>query len=185
MTSHLFSSNSRSLQWGLFLLLCLVAALLPLAPLRVVPSGSPTAFPGWPAEFEGNPLRQLELSAREAGFSKNFAGQIARFTDGEREFILRWFDRPSPSLRSAWDALHGSGYQLHFGPIWRDAQGYPWRTFDAVAENEKWHVLERIYDDEEQSWTDVSSWYWAVVLRKTNGPWWVVSVLEERNTTHK
>lgn len=156
-----------------------IAALLPFVAFRSSPSGSFADFPGWPTKFEGKLLRQLELSEREAGFVKSFAGRIARFTDGEREFILRWVDHPSPSLRSAWDALRGLDYKLHFGPIWRDAQGYPWRTFDMINDNEKLHVIERIYDDDGQSWTDVSNWYWATLLRKTHGPWWVVTVIEQ------
>ena len=31
----------------------------------------------------------------------------------------------------------------------------------------------------DQSWTDVSSWYWQALLGKTHGPWWAVTVTEK------
>jgi len=165
---------------GIFLLLCVTAALVPFLPVKPIQRDALERFPGWPAQFDGKPLQQLELSEREQRFARDFPGRIARFTDGERELIIRWTAQRSSTLSSAWDCFHGLGYRLNFGPMRRDQQGYPWRTFEASNPSETLQVLERIYDDAGQSWTDTSSWYWAVLLGKTDGPWWVVTIVEKQ-----
>jgi hypothetical protein len=163
---------------GVFLLLCMAAALVPFLSVKAVRHDSVESFSGWPAQFDGKPLQQLELSEREERFAKEFPGQVARFTDGEREFIIRWTMQPSRMIRSAWDCFQGLDYRLHFGPMWRDQQGHPWRTFEAANSGETLRVLERIYDEAGNSWTDVSSWYWAALFGKTDGPWWIVTIVE-------
>ncbi len=176
-----FFPKTHPVSWrttGVFLLLCMTAALVPFLPVKSIQRDSLECFPGWPVQIDGKPLQQLELSEREERLARDFPGRIARFTDGEREFIIRWTTRSSRAVQSAWDGFHGLGYRLHFGPIWRDQQGHHWRTFEAKNSNETLRVLERIHDDTGNSWTDTSSWYWTVLLGKTDGPWWVVTIVE-------
>lgn len=164
----------------MFLLLGITAAFIPLLPISLRHGDSFANFPGWPKQFDGLTLRQLDLSGHGERFARDFPGQIASFTDGEREFIIRWLTRPSRSVRSAWDCFQGTGHTLNVGLlIWRDPQGRRWRTFDAKGSDETLRVFERIYDDAGQIWTDVSSWYWAALLRKTEGPWWIVTIVED------
>ena len=158
----------------------MAAALVPFLPVKPIYNDSSANFPGWPARFDGKPLQQLELSEREERFIRDFPGHIARFTDGEREFIIRWTVQPSRTIQSAWDRFHGLGYKLHFGPIWRDQQGDPWRTFEAINPDESLRVSEQIHDEAGNSWTDISSWYWAALLGKTDGPWWLVTIIEKQ-----
>jgi len=165
---------------GIFLLLCMTAALVPFLPVKPVHDDSVESFPGWLAQFDNKPLQQLELSEREERFARDFPGRVAHFTDGEREFIIRWTVRSSRAIHSAWDCFHGLDYRLNFGPMWRDQQGHRWRTFEAVNSGETLRVLERIYDEAGNGWTDISSWYWAVLLRKTDGPWWIMTIVEKK-----
>ena len=166
----------------IFLLLCLIAAVVPLLQVESGQIDFSANFPGWPEQFNGIPLQQITLSVtlseREDAFIEDFSGPIACFTDGEQEIIIRWIARPS-NILSAWDCFHRTDYTLSFGPIWRDQDGYPWRTFEASTPDETLQVLEHIYDDTGQSWTDISSWYWAALLRKTTGPWWIVTIIRE------
>ena len=92
-----------------FLLVCAVAAAAPFwAPSTVRPADGP--FPGWPATFEGMPLRLLPKTEREGRFEQDFPGRIARFTDGRREIIVRWITQESRTLHPAADCFRGLGY---------------------------------------------------------------------------
>jgi hypothetical protein len=163
----------------IFLLLCTTAALVPFLPAKPSYQDSSANFPGWPTQFEGKPLQQLELSEREERFARDFPGRAARFTDGEREYIIRWTVQPSRTIQSAWNCFHGLDYTLHFGPMWRDQQEYPWRTFEAIISSETLQVSERIYDESGKSWTEIPAWYWAALLGETKAPWWIVTIIEK------
>src|SRR5262245_8451285 len=97
---------SRS-TWGLFLLSSVLLATAPLwsAPREREPVEA--LFPGWPSTFEGRSLRELPLSEREERFGAGFPGRIARFTDGQRELIIRWVAAPTRQLHSAADCFRG------------------------------------------------------------------------------
>ncbi|MGE5605927.1 MAG: hypothetical protein ACM3YE_09570, partial [Bacteroidota bacterium] len=84
-------------RYNFFLISCLVAALIPFLDLSNTLS-SIEEFPGWPRHFEGKPLNQLPLTNREREFAKDFPGCIGRFTDGNRELIIRWVTRDTRKL---------------------------------------------------------------------------------------
>jgi len=135
-------------------------------------------FQQWPSEFQGAKLRQLPLTAKERGFSQNFPGKIGRFTDGSREMIIRYIEQPSRKLHPSADCLRGSGYSVEPTPIRRDQNGQFWGCVLAQRDAATYRVCERIYDQSGNSWYDVSSWYWLVVLQNKQGPWWAVTVAE-------
>src|SRR5262245_4519810 len=94
--------------------LLLAAAAAALAPL-VTRSGGAVAsapFPGWPGHYEGRALVELPLTAREAAFTQDFPGRVGRFSDGQREIIIRWLGAPTRKLHSAADCFRGSGYAI-------------------------------------------------------------------------
>ena len=157
-----------------FLAVCLIAAAVPLLPAPPAPAAA-SGFPGWPAQFEGRPLRPLPLTALEERFADNFPGRLGRFSDGEREIILRWVARETRRLHPAADCFKASGYELTHMPIEVDAQGVSWGKFLARRGGTTVSVRERLYDDG-QSFSDVSSWYWAAVRGRSRGPWWAVTV---------
>jgi len=158
-----------------FFAACLVAAAVPLLPAAPAPAAA-SGFPGWPADFEGRPLRPLPLSALEARFADNFPGRVGRFSDGEREIILRWVTHETRRLHPAADCFKASGYELTPGPIEIDAHGVRWGRFLARRGGTSISVRERLHDGDGQSFTDVSAWYWAAFRGRSRGPWWAITV---------
>jgi len=172
---------------ALYLTICLLAALMPMLPLRAKQSSaanSRVAFPGWPTQLEGRPLTLLPLTERELRFSKDFPGHIGRFTDGKREVIIRWVTEATRRLHPASDCFEGVGFSVQPLPLHVDEHGSRWTSFTATRGNERLHVREGIYADSGESWSDVSSWYWAALQETSAGPWWAITVAEgEPETT--
>jgi hypothetical protein len=171
---------------------CLVAALVPFLPVQTGPPRPPAlAFPGWPAHFAGRALHQVPLSAREQRFDTGFPGQVARFTDGQREIIVRWVTQETRKLHPSTDCLKGVGYTIQPLPLWTDPAGNRWGCALAQRGAETLRVCERIAAHLEPDialpqgaevragWADVSSWYWAAFFGQTHGPWWAVTVAEK------
>ncbi|MDH5327049.1 MAG: hypothetical protein OEZ68_12920 [Gammaproteobacteria bacterium] len=161
----------------IYLLMCLLAAMLPLIPLSQ--SGEPHAtadFPGWPQQFEGEALQRLPLSAKETVFYASFPGKVARFTDGRREIIMRWVKTESRKFHSAADCFKGLGYTVKPEDLYVDQTGQRWGQFQAQAKDHSLLVRERISDAQGRQWTDVSAWYWDALLAQSHGPWWSVTV---------
>ncbi len=168
----------------LFFSVCTLAALLPLVP-ATGPVASVPGFPGWPETFEGRPLRPLPLAEGERRFLGGFPGRAGKFTDGEREILLRWVAEPSRRLHPSADCLRGAGASVRPLPAWRDRQGRLWGCQEMTRDGRRYRVRERIIastcnagDDTFAAWTDVSSWYWSALLGRTQGPWWAVTVAE-------
>jgi hypothetical protein len=158
-----------------FALACAGAALAPLIQGPQAKVAGADGFPGWPAQFEGAALTQLPLSPIEERFGQNFPGRVGRFTDGRREIILRWVAAGTRKLHPAGDCFKANGYALVALPI-SVKDGQRWSGFTAERGTQKLEVRERIHDAAGAQWSDVSSWYWAVQLGKTSGPWWAVTV---------
>ncbi len=114
----------------------------------------------------------------EAQFAESFPGRLARFTDGEREIVFRYLERPSRQLHAAVDCFKGSGYEVEPEPVKRDMRGELMGCFFATRDGQTFRVCERMFDANGGSWYDVSSWYWAAVLKRSTGPWWAVTVAE-------
>jgi hypothetical protein len=173
-----------------YIMACMVAALVPVLPVRTENPPAALVFPGWPTHFAGRALHQLPLSAREQRFDTGFPGYVARFTDGRREIIIRWVTRETRKLHPSTHCLQGAGYTIQPLPLWTDQAGSHWGCVLAQRGAETLRVCERITPQleantgEAQSaparagWTDVSSWYWAALLGKTSGPWWAITVAE-------
>jgi len=164
---------------GGFVIVCLIAAI---APLRTWPrsSAASDAFPGWPSDFEGRPLRALTLSEREQLWSRDFPGRVGRFTDGHNEIVLRWLARETRQLHPAADCFRALGYAIAPQPLVVDSTGAQWGCFLARRSDEKLRVRERMADETGQSWSDVSAWFWSATLRRSRGPWWAWTVAERK-----
>jgi hypothetical protein len=159
-----------------FLALCAVSALLPLTETSIAITKK--TLPAWPATWEGAPLRQIPLTEREMIFNRNFPGQVAKFTDGRRELILRWVTKGTRQLHSSSDCFRGTGYSVTARPAMLDAHGARWSCFAAEHGRYRLLVRERITDERGREWTDVSAWFWSVLLKQTEGPWLAVTVVE-------
>lgn len=166
----------------LFLLAALAAALAPLfKSTRENVSQFAAGFPGWPSQYEGRPLTELPLSSREQAFVRDFPGRIGRFSDGNREIIMRWVAEPTRRLHPASDCFRGSGYKITPLPLQRDAAGTPMGCFRASRHGEAMSVCEALRDDHGHTWSDASSWYWTTMFGGSEGPWWSVVVADISN----
>lgn len=164
--------------WGVFVL---SGALLATAPFWRAPrERAPVedTFPGWPTSFEGRPLRELPLSEREERFGAGFPGRIGRFTDGQRELIVRWVSAPTRQLHPASDCFRGLGYATSPPEFWREEDGSGWQRFTASRGTVRLSVREAILEGSAGRWTEVSQWYWEALLGQTRGPWWAITVAE-------
>jgi hypothetical protein len=161
-----------------FLLICLCAALAPLARAFLGEPATGAAFPGWPTHFETRPLTLLPLTPLEESLQQEFPGRVGRFSDGQREIILRWVTQETRKLHSSSDCFKANGYQIEALPLKRDGEAL-WSRFVATRGKVRLVVAERIYTESGGQWSDVSAWYWAAQLGRTHGPWWAVTVASQ------
>ncbi len=163
-----------------FIIGCILAALMPFAGFSSHVAGDTAGinFPGWPRTFSGRTLTAQPLSERELRFKNDFPGRIARFTDGNRELIIRWVAAPTRRLHPASDCLESTGFRVRPLGLYTDQDGNRWASFSATRGDEKLRVYERIYSETGECWTDVSAWYWAATFKKSAGPWWAITIAE-------
>jgi exosortase len=134
-----------------------------------------TPEPEWPTRFQDRDLIRLPLSAQEAGWLRDFPGRVARFTDGEREIVIRRIARPTRRLHPAADCYRGLGYAVA-RPAIREFDNQRWSCFKADKAGAAREVCERIQDDRGGAWTDVSGWFWEAGWQGRQGPWWAWTV---------
>jgi len=164
-----------------YIVACVIAALVPyLSTQYETAAGTSPAvmFPGWPSKFEGKTLTPLALNEMETTFASDFPGRIARFTDGERELIIRWVTEPTRKLHPSSDCFQGLGYTVKPLAAHRDEYGKLWARFSAAKGDERLLVYEQIHTDSGETWTDVSAWYWSA-LQQESGSWWAITVAEK------
>ncbi len=155
----------------------LAAGLAPLVVRRSAAAPHADAFPGWPAVLDGRPLRELPMSAREAAFARDFPGRIGRFTDGEREIVLRWVATATRRLHPAADCFRGLGYRIETRPVRLSPGGEAMSCFLARGAREAYRVCERITNaGGGDSYPDVSSWYWHALWSGDGAAWWSIVV---------
>lgn len=164
------------MRWLIVCFVHLAAALLPFLAGSEPQRATQEPFDGWPRTYEGRTLFPLQSDAPQAQFVDGFPGRIARFTDGEREFLFRYLERPSRSLHAAGDCYKGAGYQVSPLPLQRDGKGQLLGCVAAHRDGESVRVCERVFNADGESWYDVSSWFWAALLKRSNGPWWAVTI---------
>ncbi|MEQ1642407.1 MAG: hypothetical protein ABL959_03050 [Pyrinomonadaceae bacterium] len=163
----------------IFIITCVLAFLAPFAVNEKPRSSDKPASNNFPAEFEGRELRDLGLSESEQFFLLDFPGQIGRFSDGNREIIIRRVTEPTRKLHPASDCLEAVGYSTSPLPVRIDVNNKHWACFLATKQDDRVRVCERIYDENGNEWTDVSAWYWA--NWGSTGEWWAITVAERES----
>lgn len=136
-------------------------------------------FPGWPSEYEGKPLTQLELTEKEEVFVQGFPGKIGRFSDGYRELIIRWVEQPTRKLHPAADCFKGIGYFIKPQPIQVNELGVKMGCFKASKDSSELSVCEYITAQDGKTWSDISSWYWGALIDDTSDGWMSYVVAEK------
>ncbi len=167
-----------------YIVACAIAALMPFVSARFeipVTGSAVVEFPGWPRTFEGKTLTQLPLNEMEKQFATEFPGRIARFSDGEREIIIRWVTEATRKMHPASDCFQGLGYTVKPLAAYRDQNGSLWASFAATKRDEELRVYERINSDSGETWTDTSAWYWSALRHRGSGSWWAITVAEKQH----
>ena len=155
-----------------------LSALVPLLPDEEKTASTDATFSGFPVWFDERPLVLLPLSEREHAFARGFPGHTARFSDGQREIIMRWVEHPTRKLHPAADCLRAAGYSIEPTAARVDADTRRWGCVIATRGAQRMRVCERIHDEAGESWPDVSSWYWPAFLGRSTGPWWAITTAE-------
>lgn len=170
-TSHLCQA--------LFVTLMLVCASRPLWSSTTSSTGQAKAnleqnwaFDAWNTTHQK--LYKLPLSEVEQSFAANFPGHIARFTDGNTVWVIRYTVKPTRMLHSSIDCYRGLGYKVSMQRVVENAQHQRWRCFDA-SKGQSLQVCERIVDKQGKQWTDVSAWYWENMLKQNDHAWWAIT----------
>src|SRR4029450_10232740 len=90
---------------------CACAAIAPVFSSDRLRSGT-DVVPAWPTHFQGTALQELPLNDREKSLLAGFPGAVARFTDGQRDIVMRWVTQPTRRLHPAEDCYRGLGYSI-------------------------------------------------------------------------
>jgi exosortase/archaeosortase family protein len=172
-------SVPSSLVVAFYLVACAVA-IAPFfrAPIAGAETTTTLASIDWPKEFKGRPLYRLPLSDKEKKFLQAFPGEVARFSDGYREILIRYVTQPTRQLHPAGDCLRGVGFRIMPLPLAQDESSQPWGCVHATRPGESLRVCERIISRGGESYSDVSSWFWGASLGRSSGPWFAYTVAE-------
>jgi len=167
----------NAIRWLLLsVVLAAIAPLFPPHPVGAAAAAAAAAMPEWPHEFEGRPLTRVAFTADQTRLLRDFPGAAARFSDGERDLLMRWVTQPTRRLHPAEDCYRGWGFDVAAAKIRVDRDGRRWRCFEVKRGGLTRRVCEQIRDMEGSQYTDVSSWYWDATLQRTQAPWLVITV---------
>jgi exosortase/archaeosortase family protein len=163
-------------QKNIVIISCLVAFIVPffVGGKEMLKANKTAKFP---TTFEGKPLQELELTERENFYLNEFPGEIKRFSDGNREIIVRYVTNATRKLHLSTDCFSAIGYAIKPLPIKIDETEQKWACFNANKGVESLNVCERIYTENGESWTDVSAWYWSAISND-NKDYWAITVAE-------
>lgn len=174
--------NDKLPNWNRWALgaLCVVAAVTPFWQ-RSDAAGSKSADSAveWPTTINGRRLTALAPTNEESEFAREFPGCMKHFTDGTSSYFVRQVRSATRQLHPSSDCFKGLGYQIEPRPIVVSQDGTRWSAFVATNGSSKYRILERIYDRDGVSATDVSQWFWLASLGKSHGPWFDVTIAEK------
>ncbi len=162
----------------------ILAAFVPLLPRSAPATPAAQAFPGWPREWMGRPLRPLPASEMDRRWAALTPGPLTRFAlpDGS-ELLLRWVDRPTRALHSPEDCYRGLGATLTPRPPVRAAAPGTsgpvlWRRFRVSRQGRSWEVRSLIRTESGATYSDPAWWWWRVAGpgAQDRGPWWAITL---------
>ena len=116
-------------------------------------------------------------------FSDQFPGALVRFRAGPEEVLLRRVEQPTRSLHPGEVCYRAAGYTVIPGPPSRDAEGRLWTTYTVKRDGGVTFIREQVRSlGSGQTWSEVTSWYWAALLGQDPGPWLAVTVASTSET---
>jgi exosortase len=136
----------------------------------------------WPTMLDGVALIPLPLSAAETQFLRAFPGDIAKFSWGEAEVIMRRTNQPTRLMHPSGDCLRAAGFKVHSEPVFRDTDSRLWGSSIALRNGTCWLVHERYVSASGAVTTDASAWYWQALLHPEDGPWTATTVISQKQT---
>ena len=166
--------NHKYFNYKYFYLACAIAAIIPFFTQQ---KSTLKQEEQWPTTYEGQKLRPLPLTGSELEFARNFPGSIAVFQTDKQTIILRRVRQATRQLHPAADCYRASGFKITNLHREIDGAGAAWNVLLAQKSTRQLQVRERIYDENGQSYTDVSQWYWAALWGQSKGPWWSITTV--------
>ncbi len=157
---------------------CVLSLIATVVPMRSASESSFDQFEGWPSMYEGRPLTEIPASPMVAEFYRRFPGKVGHFSSGSTRYVFRFLTEPTRRLHPAQHCYRASGYDTDSVRACFREDGQRYGCFTARRGSETVRVSERLYDSRGGAWTDVSAWYWAALLGRSQGPWWVVTIAE-------
>ena len=151
------------------------AAVSPAIPRSSAPPAAPAI---WPSHYEGRLLTPMPPAAEDARLARGFPGQIARFTDGRRQIVIRSVGAATRQLHPARDCFRALGYEVSPLPMQKLAGGGHASCFAASRNGTRLRVCEHIRDAGGRSFPDASSWYWPALIGSSAGPWLATTIVE-------
>jgi exosortase/archaeosortase family protein len=157
---------------------CVLALTATFVPAKSASQPSFAEFEGWPRVYEGRPLTEVPAPTSVAEFYRRFPGKVAHFRSGSTRYVFRFLTEPTRRLHPAQHCYRASGFDTDPESACLREDGQRYGCFTARRGADTVAVSERVYDGHGGTWTDVSAWYWAAMLGRSQGPWWVVTIAE-------
>lgn len=158
--------------------LAVAAGATPLLP-DAAPS-MPAATSSWPTSYGGRPLTRIAPAPEDRFLARHFPGQVARFSDGHRQIVLRRVAAATRTLHPASDCFRAIGYTVTPAPMRLASDGQPASCFTASRDGRTLLACEQVRDASGgESWPDISSWYWSALLGRSRGPWTAALTVEQ------
>lgn len=151
--------------------------------IALLPDTAPSPLPAsarWPAAYEGRPLTLIAPTPEDRFLARQFPGQVARFSDGRRQIVLRRVSAATRTLHPASDCFRAIGYTVTPAPMRLAPDGQPASCFTASRDGRTLTACEQVRDvNSGESWPDISSWYWSALLGASPGPWTAALTVEQ------
>lgn len=167
---------TRTFGVAIFGLASLAAAVAPTLSIRDRPSAVAPGAP-WPTRYEGRPITPIPAAPEDALLASRFPGQVARFSDGRRQIVLRRMSSATRRLHPARDCFRATGHVITPAPM-RVTRGQAASCFSASRAGRTLLVCEQVRDAGGRSWPDIPSWYWSALLGASDGPWTAALTVE-------
>ncbi len=127
--------------------------------------------------YQGAPLTRVPLTISEKNFYGNFPGSIAVYEAADFKLIVRKVNRATRKLHPASHCLRSEGFRIGKKTVEGE-----WLAYPATRGGNSFLVKEHIScRATEQTWPEISAWFWHAFLHPGDGPWEAVTVIQRGN----